>query len=133
MGSYRILVVAALIERDGLILIGQRQANDRHGLKWEFPGGKVEKLETPRAALKRELREELGIDAVIGHEVARYEHTYPERTTILLIFHSVKSFAGEVQNLSFERLQWETRKNLPQYDFLDGDTDFVRRLALGQL
>ena len=59
-------VVAAVIERDGQILIGQRKARGRHGLKWEFPGGKVEPGEEPRAALARELREELAIEAVIG-------------------------------------------------------------------
>jgi 8-oxo-dGTP diphosphatase len=131
VSAYRILVVAAVIERDGMVLIGQRRANDRHGLKWEFPGGKVERNETPRVALKRELREELGIEAGIGPEIARYEFKYAERTAILLIFHSVTSFEGEVQNLCFEQLQWETRERLPGYDFLDGDTDFVKRLARG--
>ena len=73
MSSYRILVVAAVIEREGKILIGQRRQNDRHPLKWEFPGGKVEQHEIPRDALKRELMEELDIDADIGPELARYE------------------------------------------------------------
>ena len=62
-------VVAAVIERDGKILIGQRQRTARHAFKWEFPGGKVEPGEDERTALKRELREELGIDAEIGEEI----------------------------------------------------------------
>ena len=102
-------------------------------MKWEFPGGKVESLEAPRDALKRELTEELGIEAEIGAEVARYEFQYPNRTPILLIFHVVTSFTGNVQNLSFEQLRWERRESLPAYDFLDGDIDFVRRLARGEL
>ena len=62
------MVVAAVIQRDRQVLIGQRRASDRHALKWEFPGGKVELHESPRDALKRELREELGIEAEIGPE-----------------------------------------------------------------
>ena len=63
------LVVAAVIERDGRILIGQRKSTDPHPLKWEFPGGKVEPQETPEHALIRELAEELGIQATIGAEL----------------------------------------------------------------
>ena len=125
----RVLVVAAVIERDGKILIGQRRSTDRHPLKWEFPGGKVEPEENPRDALQRELREELGIHAEIGAEIARYEFQYPKRPVILLMFYAVHRFEGEVRNLCFERIVWESRAKLPDYDFLDGDIDFVRRLA----
>jgi 8-oxo-dGTP diphosphatase len=117
------------MEKDGLILIGQRRRDDRHPLKWEFPGGKVENGETPRAALKRELREELAIDAEIGPEISRYEFQYPSRSPVLLIFHSVNAWTGETENLAFEQLKWETPQRLPEYDFLEGDRDFVRHLA----
>ena len=83
-----IKVAAAVIERDAKILIGQRKRGDSHGLKWEFPGGKVERGESPASGLLRELREELGIEATIGQELVRYEHRYPRRTSILLIFYS---------------------------------------------
>ena len=66
-------VVAAVMMRDGKILIGQRKRGGRHPLKWEFPGGKVEPGEDPRAALARELREELDVEAVIGEEMDSYE------------------------------------------------------------
>jgi mutator protein MutT len=66
-------VVAAVIERDGMVLICQRKDRGKHALKWEFPGGKVEPGEGYRAALVRELTEELGIDAVIGDEIERYD------------------------------------------------------------
>jgi 8-oxo-dGTP diphosphatase len=127
------MVVAAVIERDGQILIGQRRAEDRHPLKWEFPGGKVERYENPRDALRRELREELGIDANIGPEILRYEFQYPRRSTILLIFHHVTEYEGEMRNEVFKQVRWEARERLTRYDFLDGDVDFVRRLARGQL
>ena len=60
------LVSAGVIQREGRILVGQRRRGDRHPLKWEFPGGKVEAGETPQQALVRELREELQIEATVG-------------------------------------------------------------------
>lgn len=126
------MVVAAVVERDGRILVCQRKAGARHELKWEFPGGKVEAGETPRQALQRELEEELGIQADIGAEIVRYEYCYPARTPILLVFFRVTEYSGEPKNLDFTAIRWEARERLPHYDFLDGDVDFVRRLARGE-
>src|SRR5574337_479283 len=64
-------VVAALIVKDGKLLVCQRTRHQTMPLKWEFPGGKIEEGEQPRDALRRELQEELGIEAVIGEEIAR--------------------------------------------------------------
>lgn len=122
------IVVAAIIERNGLILICQRRAGQWHALKWEFPGGKVEAGETPRDGLRRELEEELGIQAAIGSEVARYEYSYSGRDPILLMFYNVTGFHGEPRNLVFEQIVWEQRERLPDYDFLEGDVDFVKTL-----
>jgi 8-oxo-dGTP diphosphatase len=128
-----IRVVAAVIVRDGKVLIGQRRKTDSHGLKWEFPGGKVERGEKPQAALERELEEELGIQARIGPELGRHEHSYPSRATIQLAFYLVREFGGEPQSLAFETIAWEDPKRLTSYDFLQGDVDFVKRLAAGTL
>jgi 8-oxo-dGTP diphosphatase len=125
-------VVAGILHRDGRVLIGQRMANDRHGLKWEFPGGKVELGETPKQALARELREELGVESEIGREVARYEHNTAGRGLVLL-FHTVEAFQGEPASLAFEEIRWEDPTKLPEYDFLDGDLDFVKRIARGRV
>lgn len=126
------MVVAAVLERDGRMLVCQRKAGAWHELKWEFPGGKVEAGETPCRALARELGEELGIDAAIGAEMARYDYCYPGRTPIRLIFFRVAGYTGEPKNLEFAQIRWEAREQLPRYDFLDGDVDFVRRLARGE-
>ncbi len=137
-----LLVVAAVIKRGEKFLIAQRREGGSFPLKWEFPGGKLEQGETPKEALRRELMEELGIDATIGQELARYECRYPvqrppgNRTvgsrTVVLLFFEVLKFLGTPQNLAFAQFCWEDRANLRSYDFLDGDLDFVRRLANGQ-
>ncbi len=121
-------VVAAVIERDGRILICQRRGG-RHALKWEFPGGKVEPGEDSRSALARELREELQIEAVIGAGLHTETVRYPSGPPIRLQFFRVTDFSGEPTNLQFEQVVWENRRNLPQYDFLEGDIEFVKKLA----
>lgn len=126
-------VAAAVIERGGRILVGQRRRDDTHPLKWEFPGGKIETHEHAAAALQRELREELGIYAEIGPEIARHEHHYPRGATIQLFFFRVTQFVGEPRALAFEQITWEAPHSLPGYDFVEGDIDFVRKLAAGQL
>jgi len=123
-------VVAGAIRRDGRILICQRIHGSRHELKWEFPGGKVEKWETPPKALARELREELGIEARIGKEIMRYEYQYPRRPPILLIFYEVTDFSGEPENRIFEQMVWEEPARFPSYDFLEGDERFLRMFKL---
>ena len=79
------------------------------------------------------IRDRLGIEAVVGAEVARYEHSTPYRSPLILLFHRVDSYAGEPQPNTFEQILWENPGNLPSYDFLDGDLDFVRRIALGRI
>lgn len=122
-------VVVGIIEREGQVLICQRRAGDSFALKWEFPGGKTEVGENPRLALKRELREELGIEATVGGEIKRYEYEYPNRKPILLIFYRISTFTGEPQNLGFEQIRWERLGSLHTYDFLEADVDFVQQLA----
>ena len=128
-------VVAAVIERTGpegtLILIGQRKPGGRHELRWEFPGGKVEPGEESREALKRELREELGIEACIGNEIERYDFSYSAGRVTRLTFFHVTEFTGEPANLDFAQIAWVPRNRLSEYDFLEGDVEFVRRLRDG--
>ena len=122
-------VVAAVIERAGCVLIAQRKRTAQHPLKWEFPGGKVEPGEAPQAALIRELEEELGIRAKTDAEIARYEYQYPERSPILLLFYRVVQFSGEPANLDFEQIVWAPRDRLREYDFLEGDAEFLNQYA----
>jgi 8-oxo-dGTP diphosphatase len=126
-------VVAALILKDGKILVCQRTRHQVMPLKWEFPGGKIEEGEQPRDALRRELDEELGIDALIGDEVSRIVHTYPGGGSVELRFFVVNQYTGEIENKIFKDVQWAERKDLPSYDFLDADQGLVKELAEGNI
>src|SRR5438045_595038 len=122
-----LLVSAGIIYRNRQVLVGQRRGGDRQPFKWEFPGGKVEYGESPQQALVRELREELQIEAVIGPELARYEHDYPSGSRVHLLFFAINTFSGDPRARVFEQIQWADLHALPSFDFLDGDLDFVRR------
>jgi 8-oxo-dGTP diphosphatase len=122
-------VVAALIWKDGKLLICQRTRHQPMPLKWEFPGGKIEEGEQPRDALRRELDEELGIAAVIGDEVARIRHEYPNGNAVELRFYDVREYSGELENRIFRDVVWAVPSELPTYDFLEADSELVRSLA----
>jgi 8-oxo-dGTP diphosphatase len=126
-------VVAALIQKDGKLLVCQRTRHQTMPLKWEFPGGKIEDGEQPRDALRRELEEELGVLATIGDEVARIRHEYPNRSEVELRFFVVRQYQGEIENRIFRDIQWAAPKDLPRYDFLEADLTLVRDLAAGKL
>lgn len=127
-------VVAALILRDpDEVLICQRTKHQPMPLKWEFPGGKIERGETSWDALKRELDEELGVQAKIGDEVARIKHYYKNGGAVELRFFVVREFQGELDNRIFRDIRWVKRLELPAYDFLDADTTLVKDIAAGKV
>ena len=126
-------VVAALIFQDDKILVCQRTRHQTMPLKWEFPGGKIEEGEQPRDALRRELDEELGIDATIGQEVSRIVHEYPGGGSVELRFFVVNEYTGMIENKIFRDIRWSRRSELSQYDFLEADLSLVRDLADGKI
>lgn len=126
-------VAAAFIVQNGKILICQRTKHQPMPLKWEFPGGKIEEGEQPRDALRRELDEELGIDAAIGDEVIRLRHTYQNGGTVELRFFTVDAYAGEIENRIFKDVRWVHRTELPLFDFLEADAELVTDIAAGKI
>ncbi len=131
-GLKRIHVVAGLIVREGRLLVCQRRPSSSSPLKWEFPGGKVEQGELGADALRRELREELGIDIDDAVEIFRHKHTYPGGSEIFLTFYRVLGYGGEVKNLVFQDISWVKVRALPELDFLEGDLPLIRKLASGE-
>jgi 8-oxo-dGTP diphosphatase len=124
------LVVAALIEADGKLLVCQRRRTDSFGLMWEFPGGKLEPGETPAEALARELQEELGVEAQIGAEIFRTRHQYSELgEAIDLIFFSATVMPADIRNQAFETMEWRQPQTLHELNFLPADRDFVAMLS----
>ena len=83
--------------------------------------------------MRRELEEELGIVADIGHELARIQHEYPNGGMVELRFYIVRHYHGEVENRIFRDIQWATPQDLPSYDFLEADLTLVKDLAAGKL
>jgi 8-oxo-dGTP diphosphatase len=137
-----IRVVAAIIELQGRLLICQRRRGTAFALKWEFPGGKMRASETPWEALTRELREELAVEARIGHEVYCARHRYAELDdqvqvtffAVTLVSEGVAEgiATGQPRARVFERIVWAPRADLMRYDFLAADRALVSRLVAGE-
>lgn len=126
-------VVAGIIVRGSKILICQRTKHQPMPFLWEFPGGKIEPGEAAKAALHRELEEELAIRAVIGPEVANITHTYRNGGGVDLHFFLVEQFEGEIENRIFKDVIWAERETLPEYDFLEADKALVKDIAAGKI
>lgn len=129
-----LIVVAALIESEGQLLVCQRRCGGPFELMWEFPGGKVHPGETLEAALVRELHEELGVTAQIGPELHRTQHAYAEMPEPLeLVFFAARAPAAQITNRVFEQIAWREPGMLTELNFLPADRDLINRLAAGGL
>lgn len=128
----RVEVTAGVIVERQRVLVCQRVAGSRHGLKWEFPGGKREAGETLAECLRRELEEELGIVAAIGAVLATTRHNY-EGGELEITFFEVDHFEGVPTNRIFADMRWVKITELEGVDFLEADLAFVRRLAKGRV
>lgn len=126
-------MAAALIVREGEVLIGQRRPDQPMASLWEFPGGKIEPGESAEQALVRELGEELGIQAVIGPRVTRIRHNYRHGGAVDLQFFTVHEFTGEIDNQIYQQVRWVRIENLLEYEFLAADRGLIKDLAAGKL
>jgi len=120
-------VSAALIFRDGRLLIAQRHAKSHLGGLWEFPGGKREAGETFEQCLVREIREELGVEISVGGLFEDIAHAYPEKTVHLRFF-TCKLLAGEPQPLDCAALKWVTKPELADFEFPAADAQLLEKL-----
>jgi len=123
----KIVVTAAIIERDGRLLVTRRQPGVHLAGLWEFPGGKCDEGEPLPACLARELREELAVDARVGDEVFATTHAYPERTVELHFFRC--DLIGEPVPQIDQEMQWVARSDLPRLKFPPADAELIARLT----
>ena len=123
--SPALLVTAAVIERDGCVLIARRATSADAGAGWEFPGGKVEPGETPAQCLARELREELGVECAIGALVADVTHAYPTRTIRLMALRA-DIVAGTPAPAEHVEIAWAPLAELMNYPLLPADVPIAR-------
>lgn len=125
-------VVAALIRKDGKVLLTQRWPGRHLGLTWEFPGGKVEEGEEDLEALERELREELGVTAKIGSCCFETRHGYGSREVHLLIFRC-KLIEGTPRAIDVKAMEWADIATLMDRKFPPADLLFVQELVAGRI
>jgi 8-oxo-dGTP diphosphatase len=123
------VVAAALVNENGEVLLARRHPDAHQGGLWEFPGGKVESGESIPQALRRELHEEIGVDAIRHRPLIRVRHTYPERT-VLLDVHIVSTWHGEPHARENQPLTWAPIGGLPDYPMPPADVPIVRALQL---
>jgi mutator protein MutT len=121
------VVVAAIIRRRPRLLISRRLSNTHLPGLWEFPGGKVQPSETQEQALRRELREELGIEAEVHDEVLATTHHYPEKT-VELHFFECSIVSGEPSAIEVAEFRWVEPEELLDYEFPEADREIVARL-----
>jgi mutator protein MutT len=120
-------VVAAAIERAGAYLLGRRPAGSNIAGRWEFPGGKVRRGETPEAALARELSEELAIEVEVGPRLHSLEHAYPHLNITLELF-ACRIVAGEPRALYHEEIGWFTPQALEHMPVAPSNHPFLEVL-----
>lgn len=120
-------VLAAVIERDGRVLVTRRLEGSHLSGCWEFPGGKCDPGETHEACLARELREELGVEAQIGPELLVTEHAYPEKT-VRLHFRRCE-IDTEPRPLLNQQMRWVSRDEMCALSFPEADRALIEMLT----
>jgi mutator protein MutT len=120
-------VAAALIFRDGKLLITRRRADVHLAGLWEFPGGKREPDESFEQCLVRELREELGVEISVGGLFEEVVHAYPEKT-VRLRFSICSLKSGEPEPLDCAALKWVDKSELDEYAFPSADARLLDKL-----
>jgi len=123
-----IKVAVGIIRKGDHVLLCQRKETAQYPLKWEFPGGKVKRGESAEDCVQRELREELGITAVVGALYDQQEFDYFDSDSFDVYYYLITSFTGSVANKAFAALEWVPVSMLKSYDILEGNANVVGKL-----
>jgi mutator protein MutT len=121
-----VVVVAAVVERDGAFLLTLRPDGTHLAGHWEFPGGKVHPSETHAEALRREVHEELDALVHVGELVHAVTHAYPEKTVELFFYRC--TISGEPKPMIGQEMRWVPKRELATLPFPDADRDLIRQL-----
>jgi 8-oxo-dGTP diphosphatase len=120
-------MAGALFDRVGRVLIAQRPAGKHMAGGWEFPGGKLAAGESRFDGLRRELKEEIGVDVIAAEPLICYEHQYPDRRVLLDLWR-VSEFAGTPQSLEGQPLQFVAVDDLERAGLLEADRPMIAAL-----
>ena len=124
------VAAGVLIER-GRVLLTQRRSGTHLAGAWELPGGKVEPGEDPRAALRRELREEVGVDARVGEVVEVAFHRYEDAgKAVLLLFFEAERVEGSAEPVALDvaAVRWAAGAELKDEEFPPADVAVLRKV-----
>jgi mutator protein MutT len=125
---HKIIGVAAIWDSNQeKILIDRRRLEGQMGGLWEFPGGKIEKNETIQECIKREIKEELGIEIEVEGHLITVDHSY-DHLQVTLIVHHCRHLSGIPQPLESAEIRWVTVDELKQYPFPEGNTQIINAL-----
>ncbi len=124
-------VAAAILFREGRVLIAQRLPTSHLPGVWEFPGGKRTPRESFQECLVREVREELDIRLVVGELFETIEYEYPERTVCLKFF-KCRYDGGTIRALGCQRFEWVTPDRLGDYRFPPANEPVIEKLRTGR-
>ncbi len=127
MHKPRLIVTAAVVEREGAFLVTRRHAGVHLEGCWEFPGGKCDEGESLIDCLKREIHEELDTEVAVGREIFTVAHEYPERVVELHFFEC--TLAGEPKAMLGQEVRWAERSALRALRFPPADDELIDRLV----
>lgn len=122
------VAAAVIFGSDHKILIARRPDHVHKGGLWEFPGGKVEKDESVRVALARELQEELAITVLRAEPLLKVQHDYPEKSVLLDVW-TVTDFNGEARGNEGQAINWVSFGQLDEYQFPEANQPIIDALA----
>ena len=125
------VVTAALIRDNQKILVAKRGRGKKFGSQWEFPGGKLDRGETPEACLRREIREELNLEIQVDEHFCTVHHQYPDSKIELMAFWC-SIIGGSLKLEEHEQVRWVTVAEMKQYDFVEADLNVIAALASNQ-
>lgn len=128
VGDIMMLVCAAVIHDKGKILIAQRMENSHQGLKWEFPGGKVEEGESPEAAVIREIKEELNMDIKVTDVFDVVYHTYDDKSLVMVVYNCIYT-GGSIEKIECNDYRWVNIEEMKNYEFANADKKVVTKLS----